>query len=73
MSKYLNLSTIIDVEPETCEVLSLLDDCDILEEFSDRCDYDFLNTLVMDYLCAKDIDSLRDILKSLEEEEHEEV
>lgn len=73
MSKYLDLSRVIDIEPETCEVLSLVEDCDILEEVNNRCNYNFLNTLVRDYLGDEDIDSLKDILRLLEEEEHEEV
>lgn len=36
MSNYLNLTNLIDTEIETGEILELLDDSDIIKEYSDR-------------------------------------
>lgn len=48
MAKYIDLSSVVDVEPEVCEVLPLIEDDDLQYEFWQRLDEEF-------YPCKPDI------------------
>lgn len=54
MGKYIDLCTVIDVEPEVSQVLGLIEDEDLLSEFWQRMDEDFFRVFVEDY-CKPDI------------------
>lgn len=41
MAKYIDLSSVVDVEPEVCEVLPLIEDDDLQYEFWQRLDEGF--------------------------------
>lgn len=47
MAKYIDLSSVVDVEPEVCEVLPLIEDDDLQYEFWQRLDKEFFK----DFLC----------------------
>lgn len=47
MAKYIDLSSVVDVEPEVCEVLPLIEDDDLQYEFWQRLDEGFFK----DFLC----------------------
>ena len=49
MGKYIDLCTVIDVEPEVSQVLGLIEDEDLLSEFWQRMDEDFFRVFVEDY------------------------
>lgn len=49
MGKYIDLCTVIDVEPEVSQVLGLIEDEDLLGEFWQRMDEDFFRVFVEDY------------------------
>lgn len=44
MGKYIDLCTVIDVEPEVSQVLGLIEDEDLLSEFWQRMDEDFFES-----------------------------
>lgn len=53
MGKYIDLCTVIDVEPEVSQVLGLIED--LLSEFWQRMDEDFFRVFVEDYCKDSDI------------------
>lgn len=55
MGKYIDLCTVIDVEPEVSQVLGLIEDEDLLSEFWQRMDEDFFRVFVEDYCKDSDI------------------
>lgn len=55
MAKYIDLSSVIDVEPEVSQVLGLIEDEDLLSEFWQRMDEDFFRVFVEDYCKDSDI------------------
>lgn len=62
MAKYIDLSLIVDVEPEVCEVLPLIEDDDLQYEFWQRMDEDFFRVFVEDYCKDSDIRIIKKII-----------
>lgn len=71
MSKYLDLSSLIDAEPPTCEVLPLIEDEDIQHEFWSRLDEDFFREFVESYCKQIDIAIMKEIIDEAYEEPKE--
>ena len=66
--KYLDLSSLIDIEPETEDVLDLIADEDLIDEFAKRMnDISFVKKFI-DYLGLDEITTIKSII---EEEENE--
>lgn len=72
MAKYIDLSSVVDVEPEVCEVLPLIEDDDLLSEFWQRMDEDFFRVFVEDYCKDSDIRIIKEIIDEVCQEESEE-
>lgn len=62
MSKYLDLSSVIDVEPEVSHVLNLVDDADIQDEFWQRLDVEFFKEFVEDYCRPDEVEMMKRII-----------
>lgn len=71
MGKYIDLCTVIDVEPEVSQVLPLIGDEDLLSEFWQRMDEDFFRVFVEDY--CKDSDIIKKIIDGVCQEESEDA
>lgn len=71
MSKYIDLCTVIDVEPEVSQVLGLIEDEDLLSEFWQRMDEDFFRVFVEDYCKDSDIRIIKKIIDEVCQEESE--
>jgi hypothetical protein len=62
MSKYLDLSSVIDVEPEVSHVLNLVDDADLQDEFWQRLDVEFFKEFVEDYCRPDEVEMMKRII-----------
>lgn len=71
MGKYLDLSLLVDVEPETSEVLSLVEDEDLQFEFWSRLGREFFEDFVKAYCKQPDIEIMKEILDEMCEEPSE--
>lgn len=70
MGKYIDLGSVIDVEPPVSEVLPLIEDEDLQREFWERMDEDFFRDFVEN--CGEqDIDLMKKILEEMSEESTE--
>lgn len=69
MGKYIDLCTVIDVEPEVSQVLGLIEDP--LSEFWQRMDEDFFRVFVEDYCKDSDIRIIKKIIDEVYQEESE--
>lgn len=66
--KYLDLSSIIDVEPETSDILDLIANDDLIEEFVERMDdIDFVKEFIS-YLGLDEIITIKSLIKKKEHE-----
>lgn len=72
MAKYIDLSSVIDVEPEVSQVLGLIEDEDLQYEFWQRLDEDFFRVFVEDYCEDSDIRIIKKIIDEVCQEESEE-
>jgi hypothetical protein len=72
MAKYIDLSSVVDVEPEVSQVLGLIEDEDLLSEFWQRMDEDFFRVFVEDYCKDSDIRIIKKIIDEVCQEESEE-
>ena len=72
MGKYIDLSSVIDVEPSVSQVLNLVEDEDLLSEFWQRMDEDFFRVFVKDYCKDSDIRIIKKIIDEVCQEESEE-
>lgn len=72
MGKYIDLSSVIDVEPSVPQVLNLVEDEDLLSEFWQRMDEDFFRVFVEDYCKDSDIRIIKKIIDEVCQEESEE-
>lgn len=70
MGKYIDLCTVIDVEPEVSQVLGLIED--LLSEFWQRMDEDFFRVFVEDYCKDSDIRIIKKIIDEVCQEESKE-
>lgn len=62
MSKYLDLSSVIDAEPEVSHVLNLVDDADLQDEFWQRLDVEFFKEFVEDYCRPDEVEMMKRII-----------
>lgn len=72
MSKYIDLISVIDVEPEVSQVLNLVDDEDLQDEFWKRLDEDFFKDFVEDYCKPHEIEMMKKIIDEIYQESPEE-
>jgi hypothetical protein len=63
MGKYLDLTSVIDVEPLVSQVLPLIEDEDLQEEFWQRLDGEFFKDFVEDYCKQQDIEIMREVIE----------
>lgn len=63
MGKYLDLTSVIDVEPLVSEVLPLIENEDLQNEFWQRLDERFFRDFVEDYCKQQDIEIMREIIE----------
>lgn len=63
MGKYLDLTSVIDVEPPVSEVMPLIEDEDLQNEFWQRLDERFFRDFVEDYCKQQDIEIMRMIIE----------
>lgn len=63
MGKYLDLTSVIDVEPPVSEVLPLIENEDLQNEFWQRLDERFFRDFVEDYCKQQDIEIMREIIE----------
>ena len=68
MGKYIDLCTVIDVEPEILQALGLIEDEDLLSEFWQRMDEDFFRVFVEDYCKDSDIRIIKKIIDEVIED-----
>lgn len=64
MAKYIDLSSVVDVEPEVCEVLPLIEDDDLQYEFWQRLGEDFL----CNHCNESDLSMMKEILDEVIED-----
>lgn len=63
MGKYLDLTSVIDVEPPVSEVLPLIENEDLQNEFWQRLDERFFRDFVEDCCKQQDIEIMREIIE----------
>lgn len=63
MGKYLDLTSVIDVEPPVSEVMPLIEDEDLQNEFWQRLDERFFRDFVEDYCKQQDVEIMREIIE----------
>lgn len=62
MAKYIDLSSVVDVEPEVCEVLSLIEDDDLQYEFWQRLDERFFKDFLCNHCNEIDLSTMKEAL-----------
>lgn len=62
MAKYIDLSSVVDVEPEVSHVLNLVDDADLQDEFWQRLDVEFFKEFVEDYCRPDEVEMMKRII-----------
>ena len=60
MAKYIDLSSVVDVESEVCEVLSLIEDDDLQYEFWQRLDEGFFKDFLCNHCNENDLSTMKD-------------
>lgn len=68
MSKYIDLSSVVDVEPEVSHVLNLVDDADLQDEFWQRLDVEFFKDFVEDYCKPYEVEMMKKIIDEIYQE-----
>ena len=66
--KYLDLSSLIDIEPETEDVLDLIASDDLIHEFVERMDDINFVKIFIDYLISDEITTIKSIIEEKENE-----
>ena len=67
MSRYLDLIDLIDVQPLTTEVLKLVEDEDLAEEFRLRLDEEFFRNFLKDNCSRQDIEIIKKVMSDFDE------
>lgn len=65
MAKYIDLSSVVDVEPEVCEVLPLIEDDDLQYEFWQRLDEGFFKDFLCNHCNENDLSIMKEILEGI--------
>lgn len=68
MEKYIDLSSVVDVEPEVSEVLRLIEDDDIQYEFWQRLDIEFFKDFLCNYCNEEDIKEIWQVANEMIED-----
>lgn len=68
MAKYIDLSSVVDVEPKVCEVLPLIEDDDLQYEFQQRLDKEFFKDFLYSYCNENDLSTMKEILDEVIED-----
>ena len=72
MSKYIDLSSVIDVEPGVSQVLNLVEDTDLQDEFWQRLDEEFFKEFVEDYCRPNEVEMMKKIIDEIYQESSKE-
>lgn len=68
MAKHIDLSSVVDVEPEVCEVLPLIEDDDLQYEFWQRLDEEFFKDFLCYYCNESNLSMIKEILDEVIED-----
>lgn len=68
MAKYIDLSSVVDVEPEVCEVLPLIEDDDLQYEFWQRLDEEFFKDFLCNHCDQTNLSMMKEILDEIIED-----
>ena len=68
MAKYIDLSSVVDVELEVCEVLPLIEDDDLQYEFWQRLDEGFFKDFLCNHCNENDLNIMKEILDEIIED-----
>lgn len=68
MAKYIDLSSVVDVEPKVCEVLPLIEDDDLQYEFWQRLDVEFFKDFLRYYCNESNLSMMKEILDEVIED-----
>lgn len=68
MAKYIDLCTVIDVEPEVSQVLGLIEDDDLQYEFWQRLDEGFFKDFLCNHCNKNDLSIMKEILDEIIED-----
>lgn len=71
MEKYIDLSSVVDIEPEVSEVLRLIEDDDIQYEFWQRLDEEFFKDFLCNYCNEEDIKKIWQVANEMIEDADE--
>lgn len=68
MARYIDLSSIVDIEPRVCEVLRLIEDDDLQYEFWQRLDEKFFKDFLCNHCNESDLSVMKEILDKIIED-----
>lgn len=68
MAKYIDLSSVVDVEPEVCEVLPPIEDDDLQYESWQRSDEEFFKDSLCNHCSEGDLSTMKEILDEIIED-----
>lgn len=65
MARYVDLSSVVDIEPRVCEVLRLIEDDDLQYEFWQRLDEKFFRDFLCNHCNESDLSIMKEILDKI--------
>lgn len=65
MARYVDLSSVVDIEPRVCEVLRLIEDDDLQYEFWQRLDEKFFKDFLCNHCNESDLSIMKEILDKI--------
>lgn len=68
MARYVDLSSVVDIEPRVCEVLRLIEDDDLQYEFWQRLDEKFFKDFLCNHCNESDLSIIKEILDKIIED-----
>ncbi len=68
MARYVDLSSVVDIEPRVCEVLRLIEDDDLQYEFWQRLDEKFFKDFLCNHCNESDLSIMKEILDKIIED-----
>lgn len=68
MARYVDLSSVVDIEPRVCEVLRLIEDDDLQYEFWQRLDEKFFKDFLCNHCNESDLSTMKEILDKIIED-----
>ena len=68
MARYVDLSSVVDIEPRVCELLRLIEDDDLQYEFWQRLDEKFFKDFLCNHCNESDLSIMKEILDKIIED-----